>query len=151
MLGMTLLERVRLKTCIRGSAIKSAASLRKWGSSMSEPADLLGSSCFKALWTSITSRGVRLNDRAIELIGGGKEWALCSLGCFGSGCKDSNKEPDETKCSLKQFRIADLSVIVHESFTMQAGSSFVVIFPYEDFITFQNFLGSLRLLVVLER
>ena len=45
--------------------------------------------------------------------------------------------------------MADLPVIVCESFIMPAGNSFMVTFQNEDFMTLQNFIGSSRLLVVL--
>ena len=111
---------------------------------MSGPGDLLRSSCFKAQWTSFTSIGVKLNGCTIELIWSGEEGAFSSLGCFGSGCEDSNKEPGETKCSLKELRIAYLS----ESFAIQAGNSFVVRFQNEEFIPFQNSLGLFKLVLV---
>lgn len=44
------------------------------------------------------------------------EGSYCLFFCFGSDCKESNKEPKETKCSLKQLKMADLSVIVDDSF-----------------------------------
>lgn len=58
---MTLEERDILKICVRGSALMFAASLNKAGSRPSGPADLLVSSCLRALSTAAVGIALKLN------------------------------------------------------------------------------------------
>lgn len=69
-------------------------------------------------------------------------------GSPGAGHKDSNRDPEEIKCSLKQANIVCLSVTLPESIITSGGSSLQLIFPKEALIIFQNLLGLFRFFVV---
>lgn len=62
--------------------------------------------------------------------------------------RDSNKEPEGIKCSLKRPSISALSDILCESLRMNGGSSMPALFPAKDLIVFQNLKGLFRLFVV---
>lgn len=105
-LGFYYLEKDKLKSVSKLMLWKlQPAWKKKQNSSLSGPADLLRSNCFKALWISVTVNGVRLN---CYLKGAESVCWLCD--CFRSWLRDSNKKLEEIKCSLKQFRIVILSV-----------------------------------------
>ena len=61
---------------------------------------------------------------------------------------ESNREPQDTKCSLKQLNIVALSDIEPDAVVMHGGSSFRISPVDSDFMAFQHFLGLFRFSVV---
>ena len=64
---------------------------------------------------------------------------------------ESNIEPQDTKCSLKQFNIVALSDIEPDAVVRHGGSSFRISPVDIDFMAFQNFLGLFRFSVVTDK
>ena len=102
--------------------------------------------CFNALWTSATIKGIRLKALCTSLA------LLLKCTDFAAECGvELNRNPEEIKCSFKQFNISTLSLTAMESFTIQDGHSYEVSEADNDLIAFQNFLGSFTFSVVIVR
>lgn len=100
--NLAVVEKLRLKIWVRGLAVKSAADFGKKGASLSGPADLAGSRCSRALWTSITSSRTRLKVWTRGFIEGGDEQTICSSwGLIESGRKD----PTEKKRTPRRLNV----------------------------------------------
>ena len=138
--------RERLKREVRGGAIKSAAIFKKKGSKLSGPAVFLGYNLVNASWTTSIEKGEKLKGFSKPRFSESRTVVFTVKELV----TESNREPQDKKCSLKQFNMVALS-IVPDAVVKQGGSSLRISPVDNDCMAFQNVLGLFRFFVVTDR